>query len=115
MQGEEDYQEVCPYVERMGVCLEPNACFLKHKTMNLKAKEFIPSMSPPQMPAEEKKVSDSADPSTYQTYFDDNEEYGGVVHFVESSKNCQCCGGLVNNCKGEACQQLGVCYCIVVD
>ena len=32
--------EVCPYIARMGVCLEPSACSLKHKTMNLAAKEF---------------------------------------------------------------------------
>ena len=26
----------------MGVCLEPEACFLRHTVMNTKAKEFIP-------------------------------------------------------------------------
>jgi hypothetical protein len=39
--------EVCPYIARMGVCLEPSACSLKHKTMNLGAKEFhMPSGVP---------------------------------------------------------------------
>ena len=33
---------VCPYIERMGVCLEPAACFLKHKTMNTEVQEFRP-------------------------------------------------------------------------
>ena len=35
----------CPYYERMGVCLEPAACFLKHRTMNVNAKEFVPNFS----------------------------------------------------------------------
>ena len=42
-----DNQVCCPYFERMGVCLEPAACFLKHKTMNVNAKEFIPNFGPP--------------------------------------------------------------------
>ena len=33
---------MCPYVERYGVCFEPAACFLRHKMMNTKAKEFVP-------------------------------------------------------------------------
>jgi hypothetical protein len=42
MQMEMEPSEVCPYIGRMGVCLEPAACSLKHKTMNLNAKEFVP-------------------------------------------------------------------------
>tara|TARA_B110001450_G_C17358343_1_gene374492 strand:- start:372 stop:557 length:186 start_codon:yes stop_codon:yes gene_type:complete len=38
----QEENELCPYISRMGVCLEPKACCLKHKTMNLKAKEFVP-------------------------------------------------------------------------
>ena len=35
---EENYQEqervFCPYFERLGVCLEPQACFLVHNRVN---------------------------------------------------------------------------------
>ena len=35
----------CPYMERMGVCLEPAACYLNHKKekINTSAKEFKPN------------------------------------------------------------------------
>ena len=39
----------------------------------------------------------------------------GTVFTVEHRKNCQCCHGHVNNCQGEACQNLGICFCMVVD
>ena len=37
-------ENYCPYMERMGVCLEPAACFLNHKkeSINTSAKEFKP-------------------------------------------------------------------------
>ena len=44
---EMESSEVCPYIGRMGVCLEPAACSLKHKTMNVNAKAFVPGGSVP--------------------------------------------------------------------
>ena len=38
-----------------------------------------------------------------------------MVYFVEYRKNCKCCKGFVNNCQGEACKELGICYCMVAD
>ncbi|CAI2380173.1 unnamed protein product [Moneuplotes crassus] len=40
-------------------------------------------------------------------------EFGeGLIRFEESSRNCQCCQGLVERCDGDICQSLGECYCI---
>ena len=34
--------QTCPYFERMGCCLEPLACQLRHKVLSLNAAEFVP-------------------------------------------------------------------------
>jgi hypothetical protein len=49
----QEVYECCPYITRMGVCLEPSACSLKHKTMNLNAKEFVPGQSSMSMEGQE--------------------------------------------------------------
>lgn len=36
----------------------------------------------------------------------------GLIRFEESSRNCECCQGLVERCDGEICQTLGECYCV---
>ena len=52
MDDQKDKLEFCPYIERMGVCLEPAACFLCHRLMNVNAKEFVPNFG--KMSLEEK-------------------------------------------------------------
>ena len=40
-------------------------------------------------------------------------EFGeGLIRFEESSRNCECCQGLVDRCDGEICDTLGECYCV---
>jgi hypothetical protein len=40
-------------------------------------------------------------------------EFGeGLIRFEESSRNCECCQGLVERCDGEICETLGECYCV---
>ena len=41
-----------------------------------------------------------------------DEEFESV--FVDAMKDCQCCKGFVNSCDGDACQYLGICYCVAV-
>ena len=40
----------------------------------------------------------------------ENTEY-----FHEASKNCDCCKGYINKCKGPFCQELESCYCFAVE
>ena len=35
--------DLCPHIARLGVCLEPAACELRHNIMNVKAADFTPS------------------------------------------------------------------------
>tara|TARA_B110001450_G_C17358343_1_gene374491 strand:- start:162 stop:365 length:204 start_codon:yes stop_codon:yes gene_type:complete len=44
-----------------------------------------------------------------------DEEFGAELMVVENRKSCECCKGLVNACDGEACANLGICFCMVVD
>ena len=42
------------------------------------------------------------------------EEESGIVtenrmSFMKSQKDCECCHGMINNCGGKACDNLGVC------
>ena len=32
--------------------------------------------------------------------------------FIAKFESCQCCSGFVNNCKGQECDFLGLCYCV---
>ena len=116
---QEDYQECCPYFERMGVCLEPEACFLRHQTLSVKAKDFVPGQVTKQAaPKRDKKsagLNIGGRDFNITSTADDGGEYEGTVHFVEQCKNCKCCRGFINNCDGEACKHLGICYCTVID
>lgn len=55
-------------------------------------------------PAKKTKIEDH-----YYSKFEKVED----IYIFESSKNCPCCKGQVNNCSGEACFNLGICYCVV--
>lgn len=103
--------EVCPYISRMGVCLEPSACSLKHKTMNINAKEFVPGQSSAATDYANDKGLD------FETKYVEDEEFGFKQEIVNVAdrKDCPCCKGDVNCCSGEACANLGICYCMVID
>ena len=112
--------EVCPYIARMGVCLEPKMCCLKHNTMNLNATEFVPGQSsniPEWSPEDATQMQMPGAMQDPELNFDvvQDEEFGAELMVVESRKNCECCKGLVNACGGEACANLGICFCMVVD
>ena len=100
-------ENVCPYIERMGICLEPAACFLKHKTMDAAASEYV-YQSAPQEQSEDKKLMDAK--------YNDNSMFGmdGNI-YCEERKDCPCCGGLFTNCQGEACEHLGMCFCMLAE
>ena len=111
--------EVCPYIGRMGVCLEPAACSLKHKTMNLNAKEFVPGGGniPDYVPGEQDYTQQDYGGAIEKQKFGEDDEFGigGDIYFLKERENCTCCRGYVNNCSGDACANLGVCYCTCVD
>jgi len=50
-------------------------------------------------------------------YENDSNSEGGIEdmldEFVKECENCPCCKGFVYNCSGEACKNLGRCYCKV--
>ena len=48
-------QEMCPYMERLGICLEPFACQYCHIRMNVNAKEFIPNFEKMKISEDEPK------------------------------------------------------------
>lgn len=115
-------QECCPYFERMGVCLEPEACFLRHKTMNIQAQEFNPNAASFQpIDAGQIDSTNSTEAALKEfekglgaiTTFGDSEY--GQLYYVETRASCDCCKGYVNNCSGEACANLGICFCMVAD
>ncbi|CDW74676.1 UNKNOWN [Stylonychia lemnae] len=115
-QNYDDFERVpvCRVYERMGVCLEPAVCQYTHPTylvqtlsdqqvagsqLNLNAVEFKPK---------KKNVEVSQEEAIYAK-FEKMED----IYYFESSKSCPCCKGQVNNCNGDACQNLGICYCVV--
>ena len=87
--------EYCPYMSRMGVCLEPLACFLKHDNpMNSTAKEYVKEFLDPKL---------NQDPLE-----------SGML-FCKEHEDCHCCKGLFTVCTGEACKNLGMCFCMLAD
>ena len=58
---------------------------------------------------EEKMMADLIENLAIEQMDDDEDKY------LEKYKNCTCCKGFVNKCKGEVCRDLGQCYCIMYD
>lgn len=51
-----------------------------------------------------------------EEFFASSGEGGGVSStWVAVHRNCSCCGGHIYSCKGQVCQQLGVCTCAYED
>ena len=40
-----------------------------------------------------------------EAYIDDN------LNYIKELEYCTCCKGFINNCRGIACKNLGVCFC----
>ena len=32
--------------------------------------------------------------------------------FIEQIEDCECCHGMINNCNGDFCENIGMCYCL---
>lgn len=44
---------------------------------------------------------------------DQEPEIDYLSEFKEECRECECCSGFVNNCKGEVCANLGHCHCVM--
>ena len=114
--------ELCAHIARLGVCLEPAACNMRHNIMNVKAADFTPSWlqqdndGGDEMPMEDEFEDRGASQHVTDVFKEMglegefNQEIGDL--FVKQFENCECCGGHINMCAGEACEHLGVCYCV---
>jgi hypothetical protein len=47
-------------------------------------------------------------------HFEDYE-LDDIDYFHEKSKDCDCCHGYVNECKGAMCEMLGCCHCYATE
>ena len=84
--NDETENMTCPYFERMGVCLEPMGCCLRHKVMSLNAAEFVPgqymqapTMEPSQAQASTETIVNDifqANNIKIQEVYDDGEYVG---------------------------------------
>ena len=130
-----DKSNYCQLMERLGVCLEPAMCFLIHEDpeassqvvqMSAAAKEFNPfaagagGAGAPSFSKEFVPVQTEA-PQTAQSGMvamlgrmgldvQVDPELGTI--FIQQFENCECCHGMINNCQGEFCAQMGMCYCV---
>ena len=110
----------------LGVCLEPAMCELRHNEkqqsaaqLSTQAKEFNPFASA--QPVAVKEFNPEAARSEQAGILDMLASIGfdaqvdhemGTV-FVKDMESCTCCKGFINNCKGEQCQSLGMCFCMI--
>ena len=89
---------------------------------NSKAPPFVPNTTPSTIPyyypyvyypyyppAEECEDVESSESENEMEQL--NEYYSS---FVAESKDCPCCNGYTNACKGTICKDLGQCYCKAV-
>lgn len=124
----------CPYMERLGICLEPEMCFLIHDSAMIEAtnqphlstaakefnpfasnsgtasstfKEFVPSQEPEQETSQTGIISVL---SRMGMEVQVDPELGTI--FIEQFENCDCCHGMINNCRGDFCGNIGMCYCV---
>ena len=117
---------------RLGVCLEPGMCFLMHEipgeqpALSTEAKEFNPFAQGAQKGAVSTASKEFVPPQQDQPQTAQqgiismlsrmgmeaqvDPELGTI--FIKQVEDCDCCHGLINNCNGDICEQLGMCYCV---
>ena len=127
-----DITNFCPHMTRLGVCLEPQMCFLIHKVstaevpeqMTTQAKAFNPFAAAAGTPVTVKTkefLPGQEQEQTAQTGIISmlgrmgmeaqvDPELGTI--FIQQFESCSCCHGLINNCRGELCENLGMCFCV---
>ena len=117
-------EEYCEFMALLGVCLEPAMCELRHiqqstAQLSEQAKEFNPFAPGAKVPTKE---FDPAAPKSQQSGILDilssmgmdvqiDPDMGTV--FVKEFEDDPCCKGFINNCKGVACQSLGMCSSVI--
>lgn len=137
---EDDTSNCCSHMARLGICLEPEMCFLIHKLpsagsaskdkpsaeMSTAAKEFNPFASAGasnsgKFAVKEFVPADSAEPMSEQTGIIQmlgsmglqtqiDAELGTI--FIKKFEDCDCCHGMINNCAGDFCENFGMCFCV---
>jgi hypothetical protein len=107
----------CPLLTRTGNCYDRDNCGFLHEALKKKFKEFKPKNANKldatikQQITDFQKSQDLAVITQSEANFakqDDDD-----IEFVAESKDCTCCRGYVNICDGDACEYLGICYCVV--
>ena len=124
----------CPHLARLGICLEPEMCFLLHDVAS------IESTATPQMSTAAKEFNPFAQnsgtsSSTFKEFVPGQKEevqtaQSGIIDmlgrigmevqvdpelgtvFVQQFENCTCCHGMINNCRGDFCENIGMCFCV---
>jgi hypothetical protein len=88
-------------------------------SFNSQAKPFVPNQIPyyypyvyyPQYCQQEEEEQNSESSESENEMERLNQFYS---EFFTASKDCPCCKGYVNACKGKICKDLGECYCRTV-
>ena len=115
-----DPNALCPHIIRLGVCLEPFACSIRHSLYNQNVAAFVPGGDVPEYVPNEQSTEQELgeDASAQLTGMFQNlgmqSEYFPETRglFVNDFKECECCAGFINLCNGVACDHLGICYCV---
>ena len=122
----------CPHMSRLGICLEPMMCFLYHKTpeteaspaeLSTAAKAFNPftTAAAVQPNPQSKEFVPSQQEQTAQSGIINMLSRMGIeaqvdpelgTIFIQQFESCDCCHGLINNCRGDLCENLGMCFCV---
>ena len=126
------FEEVkaCSYFENYGFCLEFDACQDCNPALNPHSDEEEAKTAPatttafstasvPFKPAAKKTEALSAESQSFKPAAKAHQEAANdpfmdenLGTYVEAQKDCKCCWGYVNNCTGEACNFLGICFCV---
>ena len=117
----------CPHMARLGVCLEPAMCFLIHSVpgdaslstqakafnpfaagISTASKEFTPPVAEQEQSSQQAGIVSMLSRAGLEAQVD--QELGTI--FIAQFEQCSCCHGLINNCRGEICEDLGMCFCV---
>ena len=128
--AEEKKEQKKPITTTQAVPKKPNAMNPKAQTFNAteesKGNEYPPQQEDlydeenDDMCQDMDPMDPAYDPNFYGRGDDDDEEthieYGEQsLALFEKYKNCDCCHGMVFQCKGEVCKNLEACYCYMRD
>ncbi len=112
-------EAMCPWVQRFNYCIEPAVCDLRHKSaLNTGAQVFKPTTTPAEQNDEQKKIEEEIRKQMEANQINtpafevlEGDGAGEAMLYIEKLAGCSCCKGYINNCSGDSCDQLGVCFC----